>query len=188
MRHGREVVDELGLSKSKTVSSPATVNGATRCQGDELNPLDEEGKRLYQRSALWQSDRLDLIYATSCLASAVSSPRLGDMQAAEASWTILEQGTCCLAGFPLSRPTAIELLCYTDADCHRQDFSEVNERVCCDSCLLGEETEECCTVKLGERAVRSHHVGHEIFVYPERVDGSWAQLQCHFCDRQTECH
>ena len=63
----------------------------------------------------------------------------------------------------------------------RQDFSEVNEWECCDSWrwspqLLGEEAEECCTVKLGERTVRSHHFGHEIIGNPERVDGSWAQL------------
>ena len=43
VRHAREVVDELGLSKSKPVSSPATVDGVTRCQGDEIKPLDEEG-------------------------------------------------------------------------------------------------------------------------------------------------
>ena len=42
VRHGREVVDELGLSKSKPVSSPATVDGVTR---DELKPFDEEGNR-----------------------------------------------------------------------------------------------------------------------------------------------
>ena len=47
LRHGREVVDELGLSKSKPVSSPATLDGATRCQGDDLQPLDKEGKRPY---------------------------------------------------------------------------------------------------------------------------------------------
>ena len=45
LRHGGEVVDELGLSKSKPVSSPATVDGATRCQDDELRSLDEEEKR-----------------------------------------------------------------------------------------------------------------------------------------------
>ena len=28
---------------------PATRDGAARCQGDELKPLDEEVKRLYQR-------------------------------------------------------------------------------------------------------------------------------------------
>ena len=49
LRHGREVVDELGLSKSKPVSFPATEDGATRCQNDELKPLDEEGKRLYRQ-------------------------------------------------------------------------------------------------------------------------------------------
>ena len=71
---------ELGLSKSKPVSSPATLDGATRCQGDELKPLDEEGKRLYQRIVAKLNypahDRLDLKYATSCLASAVPSPCL----------------------------------------------------------------------------------------------------------------
>ena len=54
----------------------------------------------------------------------------------------------------------------------RQDFSKVDERRCRDSwCwspqLLGEEAKECCTVKLGKRAVRSHHVGHEIFGDPD---------------------
>ena len=49
LRHGREVVDELGLSKSKPVSSPATADGAARCQDDEFKPLNEEEKRLYQR-------------------------------------------------------------------------------------------------------------------------------------------
>ena len=39
-----------------------------------------------------------------------------------------------------------------------------------------------------KRAVRSHHVGHEILGDPERVDGSWVQLQCHCCDRQSERH
>ena len=49
LSHGREVVEGRGLSKSKPVSSPATVDGAARGQGDELKPLDEEGKRLYHR-------------------------------------------------------------------------------------------------------------------------------------------
>ena len=87
LRHGREVVDELGLSKSKPASSPATGDGATRCQSDELKPLDKEGKRLYQRIVAKLNypahDRLDLKLATSCLASAVSSLGLGDMQAAK---------------------------------------------------------------------------------------------------------
>ena len=49
----------------------------------------------------------------------------------------------------------------------RQDFSKVDERRCRDSWWwspqLGEEAKECCTAKLGKRAVRSHHLGHEIF-------------------------
>ena len=57
---------------------------------------------------------------------------------------------------------------------------------------LGGEVINCWakkrTVKLGKRAVRSHHVGHEIFGDPQRVDGSWVQLQCHCRDRQSERH
>ena len=53
LRHGREVVDELGLSKSKPVSSLATADGATQCQDDEFKPLNEEEKRLYLRTTTW---------------------------------------------------------------------------------------------------------------------------------------
>ena len=42
MRHGREVLDELGLTKWKPVSSPATGDSVTRCQDDGSKPLDEE--------------------------------------------------------------------------------------------------------------------------------------------------
>ena len=83
VRHGREVVDELGLSNSKPVSSPAGY----QCKDDESKPLDEEEKHLYQRVIAKLNylahDRLDLKYATSCLASAVSSPSFGDMRAAK---------------------------------------------------------------------------------------------------------
>ena len=86
-RHGREVVDELGLNESKPLSSPATADGAARCQDDECKPLNEEEKRLYQRIVAKLNylayDRLDLKYATSCLASVLSSPAIGDMRAAK---------------------------------------------------------------------------------------------------------
>ena len=72
LRHGREVVDELGLSKSKPVSSPATGDSVTRCKDDESKPPDE--KRLYQRVIAKLNylahDWLGLKYALSCLASA----------------------------------------------------------------------------------------------------------------------
>ena len=87
LRHGREVVDELGLTKSRPVSSPATGDGVARCQDDESKPLDEEEKRLHQRIVAkfdyLADDRLDLKYATSCLASAASPPCIGDMRAAK---------------------------------------------------------------------------------------------------------
>ena len=87
LRHGREVVDELRLSKSKLVSSPATADSVTRFQDDESKPLDEDEKRLYQRIIAKLNylahDRLDLKCANSCLASAVSSPGIGDMRVAK---------------------------------------------------------------------------------------------------------
>ena len=120
LRHARKVVDELGLSKSKPVSSPATVDGVTRCQGDEIKPLDEEGKRLYQRIVAKLNypahDRLDLKCATSCLASAVSSFVLQDMQAATRAGRSLRKAPVAWQGFLFHYSRPGELLCFTDAD------------------------------------------------------------------------
>ena len=120
LRHGGEVADELELSQSKPVSSPTTVDGATRCQDDELKSLGEEEKHLYQRIVaklnFLAHDRLDLKYATSCLASAVSSPSLGDMQAAKRVGRYLRKAPVAWQGFPFRDSWPGELLCCTDAD------------------------------------------------------------------------
>ena len=119
LRHGREVVDELGLSKSKPVSS-ATEDGAAQCQDDESKSLDEEGKRLYQRIIAKLNylahDRMFLKFATSCLASAVSSPSIGDMRAAKRVRRYLRKAPVAWQGFRFHDPRPEELLCYTDAD------------------------------------------------------------------------
>ena len=121
LRHGREVSDEMGLSKSKPVSSPAMVNGAARCHDDEFKPLDEEEKCLHQRIVAkldyLAHDRLDLKCATSCLASAVSSPSIGDMIAAKRVGRYLRKAPVAWQGFPFHDSRPEELLCYTDADC-----------------------------------------------------------------------
>ena len=120
LRHGKEVVDELGQSKPKPASSPATVDGATRCQSDDLKLLNEEEKRLYQRIVAKLNcvahDRLDLKYATSSQASAVSSPPIGDMRAATRVGRYLRKALVAWQGFPFHDPRPGELLCYTDAD------------------------------------------------------------------------
>ena len=177
LRHGSEVVDELG-------------------QSDELKPLDEEGKRLYQRIVAKLNclahDRLDLTYATSCLASAVSSPSLEDMQAAKRVGRYLRKAPVAWQGFPFQDPRPGELLCYTGADWASDKTSRRSTSG--GVATLGggvlncraKKQKKCCTVKLGKRAVRSHHVGHEIFGDPER--GGGVQLQCHCRDRQSERH
>ena len=108
MRHAREVIDELGLSKSKPVSSPATADGNAQCQDGEFELLGEEEKRLYQRIVAKLNhlahDRLDLKYATSCLASAVSSPNLRDMQAAKRVGRYLRKALVAWQGFPFHDP------------------------------------------------------------------------------------
>ena len=119
LRHGREVIDELGMSNSKPVSFPATADGAARCEDDEIEPLDEVEKRLYQRIVAkinyLAHDRLDLKYATSCLASAVSSPSMRDMRAAKRVGRYLRKAPVAWQGFPFHDPRLEELLCYTDA-------------------------------------------------------------------------
>ena len=119
LRHGREVVDEMGLSKSKPVSSPATGDGTTRCRSDELKPLDDEEKRPHQRIVAKLNylahDRLDLKWATSCLASAVSSPSIGDMRAKRVG-RYLRRAPVAWQGFPFHDLRPEKLLCYTDAD------------------------------------------------------------------------
>ena len=108
LRHDREVVDELGLSKSKPVSSPATADGGARCEDDEFKPLDEEEKRLYQRIVAKLNylahDQPDLKYATSCLANAVSSPSIGDMRAAKRVGRYSRKAPVAGQGFPSHDP------------------------------------------------------------------------------------
>ena len=197
LRHGREVVDEIGLSKSKPVSSPATGDGAARCQGDGLKPLDEEGKSLYQRIVAKLNylahDRLDLKYATSCLASAVSSPSLGDMQAAKRVGRYLRKAPVAWQGFPFSRPTSRRALVLHGCRLGLgQDFSKVDERGRRDS---GLGVLNCWTKKQNSVALSSWE--SELFAAitsgtrslwdPERVDGSWVQLQCDRRNRQPKC-
>ena len=101
--HGMEVVDELGLGKAKPVSSPAAEDSVTRCKDDESKSLDEEGKRLYQRIIATLNylahDRKALKYATSCVASAVSSPSIGVMRAAKRVGRYLRKAPVARQGF-----------------------------------------------------------------------------------------
>ena len=120
LRHGREVVDEMGLNKSKPVSSPATGNDAARCRGDELKPLDEEEKRLYQRIVAKLNylslDRLDLMCATYVLQVLSRRLVLGDMQAAKRVGRFLRKASVAWQDFPFHDLWPAELQCYTDAD------------------------------------------------------------------------
>ena len=157
LRHVREVVDELGLSKSKPVSSPASGDGVARCQDDESRPLDEEEKRLYQRIIAELNypahDRLDLKYAASCLASAASSPRIGDMRAATRVGRYLRNGPVAWQGFPFHDPRPEELLCYTDADWASDKASRRSTSG--GVVTLGGEVLNCWTEKLKSVALSS---------------------------------
>ena len=98
-RHAREVVDELGLSKSKPVTSPVVVDSASRCHDGELRLLD-----IVARLNCLAHDRLDLKCATSCLASAASSPSLGDLRAAKRDGRYLRKAPVAWQGFPFGDP------------------------------------------------------------------------------------
>ena len=73
-------------------------------------------------------DRLDLKYATSCLASAVSSTSLGDMQAAKRVGRYLRKAPVAWQGFPCHDPRLGELLCYMDADWASDETSRRSTR------------------------------------------------------------
>ena len=111
---------QRGCRRAGTEQVETSIVGATRCEGDEPEPLDEEEKRMYQRITTKLNylahDRLDLKYATSCLASAASSPCIGDMRAAKRVGRYLRKAPVAWQGFPCHDPGPEELLCYTDAD------------------------------------------------------------------------
>ena len=113
-------VSLLIICKFKPVSSPGTADGAARCQGDEFKPLNEEEKRLYQRIVAKLNylahDRLDLKYATSCPANAVSSSSIEDVRAAKRVGRYLRKALVASQGFPFHDHQPEELLCYTDAN------------------------------------------------------------------------
>ena len=184
LRHGREVVDELGLSKSKPVSSPATADGAARCQDDEFKPLNEEEKRLYQRIAAKLNylahDRLEL----QLLVWQVLSKRVGRyLRRAPVAWQ----------GFSFHDPRPGELLCYTDADWASDKTSRrstsggvVTPRGGVLNCWRRNRRVSHCQagrVSCSQPSLRARDHGD-----PERVGGSWVQMQCHSCDRQSESH
>ena len=82
--------------------------------------LNEEESRLYQRIVAKLNylahDRLELKYATSCLASVVSSPSIGDMSVVNRVGRYLRKAPVAWQGFPFHDLRHEELLCYTDAD------------------------------------------------------------------------
>ena len=111
---------DMRQAGTEQVSSPASGDGVAPNQDDESKPLDEEEKRLYQRITAKLNclahDRLDLKYATSCLASAASSPGIGDTRAAKRVGRYLRKAPVAWQGFSFHDPRPEELLCYMDAD------------------------------------------------------------------------
>ena len=67
-------------------------------QGDELKPLDEEGKRLYQRIVAKLKYLAHVCNFMSCKCCLVALPW---GRAGETSWALLEESARCLAGFLL---------------------------------------------------------------------------------------
>ena len=119
-RHAREVVNELGLSKWKPVTTTEVVDSASQCHDGELRPLDGEENQLYQRLVAnlnyLAHNCFDLKYATCYLAGAASSPSFGVLQAAKRVGRHLRKTPVAWQGFAFRDPRPGVLLCYTDAD------------------------------------------------------------------------
>ena len=165
---------------------------------DELKPLNEEEKRLYQRivaklkylAHVW----LDLKYATSCLASAVLSPSVGDMRAAKEVGRYLRKAPVAWQGFLFHDLRPEELLCYTVAEWASDKtsrrstsggvvtlgFGVLNcwEKKQKSVALSSSESELFAAITSGTRSLG---------IQSELME-SWVHLQCHSCDRLSECH
>ena len=105
LRHGREVVDELVLSKSKPVSSPAAGDGVNRCKDDESKPLDEEEKRLYPmargRNPLCMEECGDSYPITRLLNTFTTGNKQATSTIHNKSWRSGNLHPSCLDGGPL---------------------------------------------------------------------------------------
>ena len=181
----------------KPVSSPATGDGATRCQSDELKPLDEEGKRLYQRIVAKLNylahDRRDLKYPTSCLASAATSHCLWDMQVAKRVRRYLRKALVASQVSPFTTHGS-ESSCAARMSTGPQTRllegrrAEVSRLLVVESSTAGRRSKIVLHCHAGKASCSQRSRRARDFGDPERVDGSWVQLQCHCCDRQSERH
>ena len=140
--------DRNSAGRSSSSVFDATADGAARCQDDEALQATQR-RRETPVSANRAAAKLNYPFlsaaswpagpevATSCLTSAVSSPRPWRHESGEASWSILEESTSCKAwqGFlflgdmraakrvgrylrkaPVAWQGFLFLACYTDAD------------------------------------------------------------------------
>ena len=115
VRHAKEVIEEFEEASSKPLSSPVVVDSASGNHADNQRLQGDVEKQLYQR--IVANDRLDFRFSISCLASAVSAPTLGVLQAAKGVGRYLRKVPVAWQGFPFCDPRPGVLLCYADAEC-----------------------------------------------------------------------
>ena len=188
----------LGLSKSKPDTSSVAVDNASRCHEGQLRRHNEDEKQLYQQIVAKHNylahDRLDLKYATSCLASAASAPSLGGSQAAKRVGRYLRKALVAWQGFPFRVPGPGFLLCYTDA--HWVSDRTFRRSTSGGVVPLGGGVLNCWAKK--QRSVALLSWVSELFSRitsgtrslgdPKRVGRSRVQLQCHRRHGQPERH
>ena len=90
------------------------VDSASGNHADNKRLPGDVEKELYQR--IVANDRLDIRFSLSCLASAVSAPTLGDLQAAKGVGHYLRKVLVAWQGFPFCDPRPGVLLCYAGGE------------------------------------------------------------------------
>ena len=115
VRHAKEVIEEFEEASSKPLSSPVVVDSASGNHANNQRLPGDVDKQLYQR--IVANDGLDFRFLISCLASAVSAPTLGVLQAAKGVGRYLRKVPVAWQGFPFCDPRPGVLLCYADAEC-----------------------------------------------------------------------
>ena len=121
-RHAEKVVEELGLEKSKAVSTPCVVepaNGSNvmKDRDEEMSAKDASRYRaIAARVNYLAADRPDLLFAAKGVCKHMAVPRIGDWEALKRIGRYLKGKPRMVQAFGWADPGDCEIVCFADSD------------------------------------------------------------------------